>query len=243
MRRLFPENRSWEPHEQAHTAIDLLALDHVALSVPDPGALARFLCDHLGLREVGSSRDGTVVGAGEGGTTLRLSAADGPRDPGPLGRLVFRVADLHDAIASLPEGTIVEGDGFETANFTGPDGVGLGFTFFAGGGVDRDLDHLLLRVTDPEETRMAFAEVGCVPRGQTLHVADKGIALEGGPSPTDRPLLHHIAVRVASIEAIAEQARRRGLEADELAEGDAFGIILPGPERVRLTFVEQPAVH
>lgn len=243
MRRLFPEKRSWQPHEQAHTAIDLLALDHVALSVPDPDALAAFLCDHVGLRELGRGGDCTVVGAGEGGTTLRLSAADGPREPGALGRLVFRVADLPGAIASLPEGTIVEGDGFETANFTGPDGVDLGFTFFAGGGVDHDLDHVLLRVTDPEETRMAFAEVGCVPRGQTLHVADKGIALEGGPNATERPLLDHIAVRVASIEAVAEQARRRGLEAYELAGADAFGIVLAGPERIRLTFVEQPTVH
>ena len=187
--------------------------------------------------------DGTVVGADDRGTTLRLIAADGPREPGALGRLVFRVADLRAAAASLPPDAEVQGDGFETLDFTGPEGLRLGFTFVAGGGIDHDLDHVALRVFDAEETRVALAEVGCVPRGEMLHVADKGVRLEERPAASDRPLLDHIAVRVASLDAIAEQARQRGLEIHDGAGDDAFAIVLPGPERIRLHFVEQPPVH
>lgn len=109
----------------------------------------------------------------------------------------------------------------------------------AGGGIDYDLDHVVLRVSDPEQTRAALAEVGFVPRGQSLHVADKHVALVESSAWTERPLLDHIAVRVDSVEAVAAHARERGLEIDERVAHDTLAIVLPGREQIRLHFVKQ----
>ena len=106
----------------------------------------------------------------------------------------------------------------------------------AGGGIDYDLDHLVLRIANIDETRIALADLGCVPRGDQLRIADKRIVLVEKPRYTERPLLDHIALRVSSVEPTAAQARRRGLDIDQ--SGDRFSIILPGAERIRVDFVE-----
>ncbi|MGH2900380.1 MAG: hypothetical protein ACRDMZ_17020, partial [Solirubrobacteraceae bacterium] len=115
------------------------------------------------------------------------------------------------------------------------------FTLVAGGGIDYDLDHLLLGVSDPEQTRISLAEFGCVSRGPALHVADKHIALQPRPSPAQRPLLDRLGLRVQSVAAIAALAGQRDFCVDERVAEGAFGIVLPGAERVRLHFVERPA--
>lgn len=241
-RELFPRayqrDVPMKMHSQSHTAVDLLALDHVALSSADPEALAAFLCEKLGMQELERSGETIVVAAGENATRLTLSPAGGPTQPGALVRLVLRVSDLRRALSSLEPGTRTEEEEPGTITFTGPEELGIGLTFMAGGAVEYDLDHLVLRVADPEQTRLALAEVGCVPRGEALHVADKGFVIEPGASPTERPLLHHVAVRIRSVEAVSDQARRRGLDVHTQDRDDAFAIILPGPERLRLDFVE-----
>ncbi|MDQ3608087.1 MAG: hypothetical protein M3459_04180, partial [Actinomycetota bacterium] len=123
--------------------------------------------------------------------------------------------------------------------FQGPEGLGLGFTLVAGGGIDYDLDHAVLRVSDPEQTTVSLAEVGFVPRGQSLHVADKHLALAESSAWTARPLLDHIAVRVDSVEAVAAHARERGLEIEGQLAEDTLAIVLPGREQIRLHFVKQ----
>ncbi len=230
-----------QTHPQAHTAIDLLGVDHVALAVADVGALAVFLCDHLGMHELERSGDSMLVGADARATGIRLVAAEGPREPGALARLVLRVGDVQRAVAALSDVAEVQEDAPDIVTFEGPEGLGLGFALLAGGGIDYDVDHVILRVADPEETRVALAEVGCVPRGQTLHVADKRIELQELSAWTERPLLEHIALRVASIDAVAAQARQRGLAIYEGLTEDALIIVLPGPERVKLGFVERAA--
>lgn len=222
---------------QVPTGIDLLALDHVALAVADPVAMAAFLCGHVGMQELARNADRIVVGAGDGAATVVLIEAEGPRSAGSLERLVLRVADVERAIAALAPDTEVEGDRFELAAFEGPEGLPLGFTFVAGGGIDLDLDHVLLRLAEPEPTRLALAAIGFMPRGEALHVADKYIGLAASPVQTQRPLLDHLAVRVDSVEAVAAQVRERGDEIDEDANPDVLAIVLPGPERLVLRFV------
>lgn len=224
---------------QVPTGVDLLGLDSVGFAVSDLEAMATFLCGHLGMHELDRAPGRLLVGAGDGAATLTIVSAEGPREPGALRRLVLRVADVERAVAALPAETAVEGDRLELATFHGPEGLGLGFTLVAGGGIDYDVDHVRLRVSDPEQTRVALAGAGFVPRAEALHVADKYIALAGSPAPTERPLLDHVAVRVASLEAVAEQARERGLAGDERVAGGAFGIVLPGDEQIRIHFVER----
>ncbi len=113
----------------------------------------------------------------------------------------------------------------------------------AGGGIDYDLDHVLLRVREPEQTRAALAQVGFVPRGPALHVADKYIQLAqfaGSPGQDDRPLLRHIGLRVDSIEAVAARSADEGEELDASAAQETFGTVLPGADRIGLLFVRQP---
>lgn len=218
------------------TGVDLLALDGVGLAVSDPAAVAAFMCEHLGMRELDRAADRVVVGAGGGAAALALIASEGPRERGALGRLVLRVADVERAVAALPAGTAVEGDRFELARFRGPEGIDLGFTLVAGGGIDYDIDHVRLRVSDPDATRLALAQAGFVPRAHALHVTDKYIALAAAPDPSERSLLHHIGLRVESVEAVLPAARARGLEVDEPVAGDAVDAVLAGPERIRLRF-------
>jgi catechol 2,3-dioxygenase-like lactoylglutathione lyase family enzyme len=226
-------------HRQSHTAVDLLGLDHVALALEDPEAMAAFLCEHVGMQELARGDGAIVVGAaGERGARLELLQADGPREPGALARLVLRVSDLRRAAAALPEGTEVDDDDPEFVRFTAPEGLRIDFSWMIAGIVDYDLDDVVLHVSDSEDVRVALSEVGCVPRGDALHIGDKGITLEELSRPTDRPMLDHIAVRVNSIEAVETQARARGLEVHEQSGGDAFSIVIPGPERLRLDFVE-----
>lgn len=219
------------------SAIDLLALDHVALAVADPGAMETFLCDYVGMQELGRSGDAVLIGADAHATKLSLIAAEGPMEPAALARLVLRVADLEAAVASLPSGTDVQKEAPDLVTFEGPEGLGLGFTPVTAGAIDYDLDHVVLRAADPEETRVALAEVGFVPSGDALHVAGKRIIVDELPAWSEQPQLAHIAVRVGSTEAIAAQARERGLEILEPETDDTFAIILPGLERIRLDFV------
>lgn len=220
------------------SGIELLGLDHLALSVDDPGALASFLCDHVGMRELGLDGGSVIVGPDGGGAKLSLFAADGPREPAALHRVILRVADLQRALASLPAGADIQQQGPHGIAFAGPGGLGLGFTPMAGSEIDYDVAHVILRVADPAETGTALAELGCVPRGETLHVGDTRITLEELPAWSDRPLLDHIAVHARSVQAVAAQARRRGRELDGHAADGAVTVVLPGAERIRMEFVE-----
>lgn len=221
------------------TGVDLLALDGVGLAVSDPAAMARYLCEHLGMQELARTPGRTLMGAGDRAATVTLIAAEGPREAGALRRVVLRVADVRRAVAALPSETTVEGDLIEMAGFQGPEGIPLGFTLVAGGGIDYDIDHLCLRVGDAEQTRVALAEAGFVPRARALHVADKYVVLAESSGCTQRPLLDHIAVRVASVEAVALGARERGLAVDEPMPDGACRIVLPGAEQIALLFVGQ----
>jgi len=225
------------------TGVDLLALDHIALSVADPEAMAAFLCDHVGMDTLARDAEGAVVGAGAGAgagaATIALIGAEGPRESGPLARLVLRVADVERAVASLPAGTAVEGDRIEDAMFEGPEGLRLGFTLVAGGGIDYDLDHVVLGCSDPEQTWVALVQAGFATRGGALHVADKYIALRQSSEQTHRPLLDHIGVRVESIEMVVAKMRALGLEVDEHVADDTCAVVLPGPDPIALHVVQR----
>ena len=226
----------------ADTAASLHGIDHVALRVGDPEQVAAFFSAHC-MMERAEGDEGYAVLAPRGGRTkLFLFEAQEPPAPGVLDRLVLRVADPERAVELLPDRTAVERPEPETVAFDGPEGIGLGFTRVLGGGVDYDLDQIVLRTMDPDETTIAMAELGFVPRGGALHVADRRIVLRPGiRSAGEREPLSHIGVLVESVEAVKNQALRSGLEVDELTLApNRVGVYVRGPERIRVEYSQRP---
>src|ERR671932_2084550 len=152
------------------TQISPNSLDHIALWVADRDALASFACDHLGMHEIERTEKFTLVGADARRGKLTLFAADGPRDPGALAAVVLRVSDLERAVASLPADVDVERSDDGVAMFTGPEGLRLGLVE-RDTDVEYDLDHVVLRVEDPEASAAALAALGFERDGDRLAVA------------------------------------------------------------------------
>lgn len=224
-----------------HHGVELLALDHVALSVQDPPAMQAFLCGHVGMQELERSAEIVLVGADAHATKLSLVLAEGPREAAALGRLVLAVADLQPATTALPADTEVQLHGRHGISFEAPEGLALGFVPMTPGQTSYDVADLLLRVADPDEAANALAALGFVRRGGMVHVGGKRIELQELPAWSDRPLLDHIGVRTASVEAVVAQARGHGLEISQRSTNSAAAIVLPGPERITFEFFETTA--
>ena len=220
------------------TAIAPTALDHVALWVADRDAIAALLCGHLGMHEIERTDSFTLVGADARRGKLTLFAAEGPREPGVLERVVLRVNDLDAALAALPGGLAVRWRG-EVATFDGPEGLGLGLVRTATD-LDYDLDHAVLRVPDPRATATALDAFGFEQRDGRVAVADKHLRLEqGGAGERERPLLNHLALLVDSARGVEEAARERGIEIDDIKDApNTLAVFLRGPDRIRIEYVE-----
>jgi catechol 2,3-dioxygenase-like lactoylglutathione lyase family enzyme len=216
------------------------ALDHVALWVADRDPLADFACEYLGMHVVDRTDDFTLVGSDARRGKLTLFAAEGPREPGVLQRVVLRVSDLARALEALPSELDVEQvDG--VATFEGPEGLGLGLTQAANVEVEYDIDHVVLRVPQPARTRDGLAELGLVPDGdRRLVVGDKAIVLtEADVAEGERPLLNHIALLVDSGQEQLDEAKRRGIEVAEVRDAaNTFAVFVWGPDRIKLEYVE-----
>ncbi len=221
-------------------AVQANALDHVALWVADRDRLADLLCGHLGMHEIERTADFTLVGVDARRGKLTLFAAEGPREPGALVRVVLRVRDLEQALARLPGGlerTPVHGG---LATFTGPEGLGLGLVEVPGADLDYDLDHVVLRVPDPVASAERFTSMGFETDDRRLRVGDKWMMLEQGvPGPVERPLLNHIALLVDSGQEQLDEARRRGEDVAEVRDAaNTFAVFVWGPDRIKLEYVE-----
>jgi catechol 2,3-dioxygenase-like lactoylglutathione lyase family enzyme len=221
------------------TGIRPNSLDHVALWVADRDRLAAFLCDHLGMHEIERTDKFTLVGADALRGKLTLFAADGPREPGVLERVVLRVSDLEEALARLPADVEVERmNGLAT--FDGPEGLGLGLVASADEGPEYDLDHVVLRVPEPDRTSGELAALGFERADGRLAVADKHLRIEPGEAREgDRPLLNHLALLVDSAGELQREAERRGLEvADVVDAANTLAVFVWGPDRIKIEYVE-----
>jgi catechol 2,3-dioxygenase-like lactoylglutathione lyase family enzyme len=213
-------------------------LDHVALWVGDRDRLAAFLTEHAGMHVIDRTDKFTLVGADARRGKLTLFAEEGPRDAGVLARIGLRVFDLEEALAGLPPGLDVERrDG--VAGFDAGQGLRLAFVQ-VDEGAEYDLDHVVFRVPDPEETFARLAELGFEVEGGRLRAGDASILLEQGDSEaSDRPLLNHLGLRVESAESHIEEAERRGLEiADVVDAANTYAVFVWGPDRIKLEYVE-----
>jgi catechol 2,3-dioxygenase-like lactoylglutathione lyase family enzyme len=119
--------------------------------------------------------------------------------------------------------------------------LGLGLTEAANVEVEYDIDHVVLRVPQPERTRDGLAELGLVPDGDSrLIVGDKAITLsEADVTEGERPLLNHIALLVDSGQEQLDEAKRRGIEVAEVRDAaNTFAVFVWGPDRIKLEYVE-----
>jgi catechol 2,3-dioxygenase-like lactoylglutathione lyase family enzyme len=214
------------------------SLDHVALWVPDRDRLAGFLCDHLGMHVVERTDSFTLVGVDAKLGKLTLFDAEGPRERGALARVVLRVRDLDAAAAALPADIEVRRQGGEVA-IEAPEGLSLALVEDTGT-VDYDLDHVVLRVSDPDASAGVLGELGFERADGRLVIADRELRLEPGGVPEgDRPLLNHLAMLVDSAEESRAEAERRGVEIAEFKDAaNTLAVFVWGPDRIKLEYVE-----
>ena len=220
--------------------VDANALDHVALWVADRDPLADFAYAHLGMHEIERTDDFTLVGADARRGKLTLFAAEGPREPGSLVRVVLRVRDLERAVAQLPRDLDVDRPRADLATFEAPQGLGIGLTEVPAADPDYDIDHVVLRVPDPAASAEQFATLGFDRDGERLRVGDKWMTLEpGNGHAAERPLLNHIALLVDSGDDQLDEAKRRGLDVAEVRDApNTYAVFLWGPDRIKLEYVE-----
>ena len=210
------------------------SLDHVALWVTERERLAAFLCDQLGMHVIEKADDFTLVGVDARLGKLTLFDAEGPRDRGVLERVVLRVRDLEAAASKLP-GEVADGQLLLDA----PDGLRVGLVEVPQA-VDYDLDHVVLRVPDPDASAAVLSEMGFARRDGRLAIADRELLLEpGDEAEADRPLLNHLAVLVDSAEESRAEAERRGFEIAEFKDAaNTLAAFVWGPDRIKLEYVE-----
>jgi catechol 2,3-dioxygenase-like lactoylglutathione lyase family enzyme len=214
-----------------------ISLDHVALWVDRREEMASFLSDHLGMHRIEETGDFTLVGVDAKLGKLTLFDAEGPRDRGALVRIGLRVGDLDAALAGLPLAAGVRReDG--TALVDGPGGLPLALV--ERGGTDFDLDHVVLRLPDPDGALAQLEAMGFERRAGSLAVADRELRIVGdGEPPGERPLLNHVALLVDSVDEVQREAERRGVEIDEVKDApNTIAVFLRGPDGVRVEYIE-----
>jgi catechol 2,3-dioxygenase-like lactoylglutathione lyase family enzyme len=220
--------------------VNARALDHVALWVADRDTLADFLCGHFGMHVIDRTGDFTLVGADARRGKLTLFAAEGPREAGPLVRVVLRVRDLDQALDALPDEVEINRPTDELAELAAPEGLGLGLVAAPDTDLDYDIDHVVLAVPDPAASAERLATLGFEGRSDRLTVGDKWMRLERGDGrKVERPLLNHIALLVDSGGDQLQEAERRGLDVAEVRDAaNTFAVFLWGPDGIKLEYVE-----
>jgi catechol 2,3-dioxygenase-like lactoylglutathione lyase family enzyme len=224
------------------SAMNVTSLDHVALWVSDRDAIADLACHHLGMHVIERTDAFTLVGADARRFKLTLFAAEGPREPGALVAVILRVNDLEAALAALPAELELERRDDGVVLFGAPEGLTLGLVERETD-LDYDLDHVVLRVEDPDASAQAMAELGFERDGHRLFVAGSHVTLEGGGAPEgERPLLNHVAVLVDSAEAVERDVRANGAEVADVVEAtNTLAVFVWTPGRIKLEYVEHKA--
>jgi catechol 2,3-dioxygenase-like lactoylglutathione lyase family enzyme len=201
-------------------------LDHVALWVEDRDAIAERCARDLGMHVIERTDRFTLMGADARRGKLTLFAAEGPREPGALKHVAFRVDAGSDQDLDLGQGVAAK-------------------VVQAATDLDYDLDHVALFSADPEATARAYEQYGfdpAEPRDGVPRVEVGGAYVEfhpGEPGDPEKPLLNHLAVLVDSTDDHIEAARDRGIEIDDVVDApNTYAVFLWGPERVRIEYVE-----
>ena len=208
-------------------------LDHVAFWVTERELIVDYLERHLGMHRIAEEDNFTLVGTDARRGKLTLFDAEGLREQGAFGHVALRVTDLEAARAALPAGTP---EVFEV----GRDGLRLTIVE-ASTDVEYDLDHVVLRTSDPQATALDYERYGFDAAGAgRVEVGGAYVEFEPGtPGVPERPLLNHLAVLVDSADEVIADARERGIEVESVVDAaNTYAAFLWGPDRVRIEYVE-----
>src|SRR5215213_4956596 len=219
-------------------AIQPTSFDHVALWVDERKALADFVCEHLGMHVIEETDAFTLVGVDAKLGKLTLFDAEGPRERGSIEHIALRVGHLDSALAGLPQTAGVRAADNGIVRFDGPGDVPLALV--ERGGVEFDLDHVLLRLPDRSGAIDALAGMGFERRNGSLAVSDRELRIvEGDIGEVERPLLNHLALLVDSADEVQRDAEQRGVEIDDVKDApNTLAVFLRGPAGVRIEYVE-----
>jgi catechol 2,3-dioxygenase-like lactoylglutathione lyase family enzyme len=214
------------------------SLDHVALWVDERKPLAGFLCDHLAMHVIEETDTFTLVGVDAKLGKLTLFDAEGPRERGAIEHIALRVGNVDAAVAGLPQTASVRPSEGGLVRFEGPGDVPL--ALIARGGVEFDLDHVLLRLPDRDAALAELEGMGFERRDGGLAVSDRELRIvEGEGAEVERPLLNHIALLVDSADEVQRDAEQRGVEIDDIKDApNTLAVFLRGPSGVRVEYVE-----
>jgi catechol 2,3-dioxygenase-like lactoylglutathione lyase family enzyme len=197
-------------------------LDHVALWVSDRDSIAARLV-RLGLREIEQTDRYTLLGGDARRGKLTLFDAEAPREPGVLVRIGLRVPG---------------GSGEDTE-------VGEGLVLRLLPGPETDLDHVTLRVPDPEASARRWLDYGLQPAQSENGAARIGlggafIELERGDAPqAERPLLNHLGALVASAVEQRGDAEEKGIDVVNVVDApNTLAVFVRGPDSVTLEYIE-----
>ncbi len=220
-------------------------LDHVALWVAERDPIADLVTAHLGMHVIDRTETFTLLGSNARRGKLTLFAAPGPRGPGPLKHIAWRVSDIVEAESQLPSELELERPTEGEVYFDVAEGLRLGLVE-APTDVEYDLDHVALLSPDPAATADAWLALGFEPAEPTVggvtRVEAGGAFVElhqGEGGEPEQPLLNHLAVLVDSAEEWRGEAEGAGAEvADVVDAPNTFAVFVWGPDRVKLEYVE-----
>ena len=167
----------------------------------------------------------TLVGVDAKKGKITLFDAEGPRDPGVLGHVGLVVHDPELAgEASAPGGLDVQFVDRREA-------------------LEWDLNHVRLKVPDPEHAVSEFLQLGFEPGDgpEAVVAGDKTVYFvqsENGSAESEKPLLNHLALLVDSYKEHVENAKSRGLEYEEVDAANTWAVFVTGPYGIRIEYVE-----
>jgi catechol 2,3-dioxygenase-like lactoylglutathione lyase family enzyme len=196
------------------------ALDHVALWVDERDAIADFVGEHLGMHVIDRTDAFTLVGADARRGKLTLFEAEGPREQGVLSEIAIRVPAGSDELPEAP--------------------AGVPLVAVESPGEPYDIDHVSFRVPDPEGAFSELATLGFEVGAGRLRAGSAFVDLEPGrPAQTERPILNHLGLLVDSAEDHIAEARRRGLDIDNIVDAaNTYALFVWGPNGIKLEYVE-----
>jgi catechol 2,3-dioxygenase-like lactoylglutathione lyase family enzyme len=209
-------------------------LDHVALWVGDRDGMAEFLCTGLGMHVIQRTADFTLVGWDARGGKLTLFAADGPREPGALDRIVLRPPDLERALEAVPQ---VDRTASGEYRFAAPEALPLSLV---GGEGPPDIARLVLRLSEPRDAFDRFQALGFQVEGPLLRAGKGLLELSAEePPPAERPFLNHVGLLVESADDHIREAKERAFEIADIVDAqNTRALFVWGPERIKLEYVE-----